>query len=39
MHSEGGWSFGDNSSYFKTAELALNEIKPEVKDFDEIKLY
>ena len=38
MHSEGGWSFGDNSSYFKTAELALNEIKPEVKDFDEIDI-
>lgn len=39
MNSEGAWAFGDNSSYFETAELALNEIKTEIADFDEIKLY
>ena len=38
MHSEGSWSFGENSSYFASLELALNEIKTEVKDFDELNL-
>ena len=38
MLSEGGWSFGENSSSFETIDLAINEIKNEVIDFNSLNL-
>lgn len=38
MHSEAGWSEQRGVSYFETEELALNEIKNEIKEYVELIL-
>ena len=38
LQSEGGWVGQNGISYFETEELALNDIKNEIKDYIEIKL-
>ena len=37
MNSMGGWVSHEESSLFETENQALNDIKPQIKDFEEIK--
>lgn len=38
LHSEGGWAEHKGISYFETKELAFNEIRKELKNYNKIKI-